>query len=146
MHCEWKLELMSDKKSLKGGNQERKIKQEQTTMVGWCMVFNATFNNISAISWQSVLLVEETGENQQPVVSHRQTWVGFELTTLMVIGTDCMGSCKSNYNAITTTAAPNNTMTKRKMTNNDILNTTQKTIDWVTWTLLTTVNTGAPEG
>jgi hypothetical protein len=30
------------------------------------MVFKATFNNISAISWQSVLLVEETevpGEN-----------------------------------------------------------------------------------
>jgi hypothetical protein len=25
------------------------------------MVFNATFNNISAISWQSVLLVDETG-------------------------------------------------------------------------------------
>jgi hypothetical protein len=26
------------------------------------MVFNATFNNISAISWRSVLLVEESGE------------------------------------------------------------------------------------
>jgi len=25
------------------------------------MVFNATFNNISAISWLSVILVEETG-------------------------------------------------------------------------------------
>jgi hypothetical protein len=25
------------------------------------MVFNATFNNISVISWQSVLSVEETG-------------------------------------------------------------------------------------
>jgi hypothetical protein len=25
------------------------------------MVFNATFNNISVIMWQSVLLVEETG-------------------------------------------------------------------------------------
>jgi hypothetical protein len=25
------------------------------------MVFNATFNNIPVISWQSVLLVEETG-------------------------------------------------------------------------------------
>jgi hypothetical protein len=25
------------------------------------MVFNATFNNISFISWQPVLLVEETG-------------------------------------------------------------------------------------
>ena len=27
------------------------------------MVFNAIFNNVSVISWQSVLLVEETGEN-----------------------------------------------------------------------------------
>jgi hypothetical protein len=37
------------------------------------MVFNATFNNISAILWQSVLLVEETGvpgENHQPAASH----------------------------------------------------------------------------
>jgi hypothetical protein len=37
------------------------------------MMFNATFNNISAISWQSVLLVEETGvpgENNRPVASH----------------------------------------------------------------------------
>jgi hypothetical protein len=37
------------------------------------MVFNATFNNISAISWRSVLLEEETGvlrEDQQPVASH----------------------------------------------------------------------------
>ena len=37
-------------------------------MVGGCViVLNATFNNISVISWQSVLLVEETGvprENQ----------------------------------------------------------------------------------
>jgi len=40
------------------------------------MVFNATFNNISVISWQSVLLVEETGEyreNHRPVASHCQT-------------------------------------------------------------------------
>jgi hypothetical protein len=37
------------------------------------MVFNATFNNISAISWRSALLVDETGvpgENHQPVASH----------------------------------------------------------------------------
>jgi len=37
------------------------------------MVLNATFNNISVISWRSVLLVEETGENYQPVASHVQT-------------------------------------------------------------------------
>jgi len=37
------------------------------------MVFNATFNNMSVISWQSVLIVEETGvsrENHRPVASH----------------------------------------------------------------------------
>jgi hypothetical protein len=35
------------------------------------MVFNTAFNNISAISWQSVLLAEETGvhgENHRPVL------------------------------------------------------------------------------
>jgi len=40
------------------------------------MVFYATFNNISVISWLSVLLVEETrvlGENHWPVASHWQT-------------------------------------------------------------------------
>jgi hypothetical protein len=39
----------------------------------WFMVFNATFNNISVISWRSVLLVDKTGvarENHQPVTSH----------------------------------------------------------------------------
>ena len=28
----------------------------------WFMVFNTTFNNISVISWWSVLLVDETGK------------------------------------------------------------------------------------
>jgi len=27
------------------------------------MLFNATFNNISVISWRSVLLMEKTGKN-----------------------------------------------------------------------------------
>jgi len=33
------------------------------------MVFNATFNNISAISWQSVLLVGETGGRHKSLTS-----------------------------------------------------------------------------
>jgi hypothetical protein len=37
------------------------------------LVFNATINNISVISYRSVLLVEETGENHWPVASHWQT-------------------------------------------------------------------------
>ena len=37
------------------------------------IVFNDTFNNISVISWRSVLLVKETGvpgKNHRPPVSH----------------------------------------------------------------------------
>jgi len=37
------------------------------------MVFNTTFTNISVVSWQSVLFVEETGENHRPVARHCQT-------------------------------------------------------------------------
>jgi hypothetical protein len=39
------------------------------------MVFKASFNNISVISWQSFLLVEETGtlrENHRHVTTYRQ--------------------------------------------------------------------------
>ena len=46
--------------------------QENVDGFGWFIVLNATFNNISVISWQSVLWVEETGvpwENHQPVAS-----------------------------------------------------------------------------
>ena len=35
------------------------------------MVFSANFNNISAIPWQSVSLVEETGEGYK---LHTHTW------------------------------------------------------------------------
>jgi hypothetical protein len=73
------------------------------------MVFNTTFNNISAISWQSVLLVEESGvpvENHRLAISHKlyhmlyrvhPACVGFKLSTLVVIGTDCIGSCTNYY-------------------------------------------------
>ena len=46
------------------------------SVVWWFMVLNATFNNISVISWRSVLLVEDTrvpGENHRPVACHWQT-------------------------------------------------------------------------
>ena len=64
--------------------------------IGWLvglMVFNVTFNNISVISWRSVLLVEETGgpgKNHRPVASHWQALshnvvhlalIGIQLTT-----------------------------------------------------------------
>ena len=62
------------------------------------MVFNATFNNISAILWRSVLLVEETRvpwENHRTAETHwlynimlyqvHLVWAGFKFATLVVI-------------------------------------------------------------
>ena len=50
------------------------------------MVFNATFNNISVLSWRSVLLVEETGENNLPQVggsSIRTLYLNVNPTTIL---------------------------------------------------------------
>jgi hypothetical protein len=64
------------------------------------------------------LLVEETGENHQPATLFTEklyyitlyrvhlAMTRFELTTLVVINTDCTDSCISNYYMITTTTAP----------------------------------------
>ena len=40
---------------------------------------------------------------------------GFELTTLVVIATDCTGSCKSNYHTITKTTAPVSVCVKKNI-------------------------------
>jgi hypothetical protein len=88
------------------------------------MVFNATFNNVSVISWLSVLLVEETGgpgENHRLVASHWQT-LSHYVVHLTLIGirthnisgnicTDCIYSCKSNNHRITVTTAPSSIST-----------------------------------
>jgi molybdopterin/thiamine biosynthesis adenylyltransferase len=87
------------------------------------IMLNATFNNISVISWRSVLLVEET---RVPLTCHKVTdkfyhiilylvylaMNRFELTTSVVIGTDCNGSCKSNYHTITAMTASTETKTR----------------------------------
>jgi hypothetical protein len=43
------------------------------------MVFNVIFNNISAISWRSVLLVKETGENLWPAASQPDLFTSYIL-------------------------------------------------------------------
>jgi hypothetical protein len=55
---------------------KKKMGTSKVWLVGWFMMLSATFINISAVSWLSVLLVEETGvpgENHRPVASHWRT-------------------------------------------------------------------------
>ena len=66
----------------------------------WCL--NATFSNISAISWWSVLLVEDpekitdmsqVTDKLYHIMLYTLPWAGIESTTSVVICTDCIGSC-----------------------------------------------------
>ena len=59
----------------------------------WFMVFNATFNNISAIPWQSVLLVENRSNQRKTSICHKSLKTEQpEKTTLSRIRThNCSG-------------------------------------------------------
>ena len=81
------------------------------------MAFDATFNNIAVIA-RPVLLVDKTeGPGGKPLTCRKwlinsitmlyiSPWSRLEITTSVVIGTDCICSCKSNYHAITITKVP----------------------------------------
>ena len=60
------------------------------------MVFSATFNKTSVISWRSVLLVEETGvpgENHRPVSSH---WHTISHNGVPISSTPCLSDIRTH--------------------------------------------------
>ena len=82
------------------------------------MGFNATFSNISVLYRGGHFYWGMKPKNPEKpptcrksltnviIMLYTSPWSRFELTTSVVIGTDCIGSCKSNYHALMAMTTP----------------------------------------
>ena len=100
------------------------------------MVFNATFNNISVISWQFYWWRKPLYHKMLYRV--HIAWAWFELTRWVVISTDCIVSYISNYHTIMTwrflKAEEQVTMTTiNKNTNTDARHAHQPEYNFIVW-------------
>jgi len=76
--------------------------------VWWCLTPLSTIFKLyrggQFYWWRKPKYPEKTTDLSQ--VTDKLYHIMFKLTTLVVIGTDCIGSCKFNYHLITATTAP----------------------------------------
>jgi hypothetical protein len=78
----------------------------------------STIFQLPYISWRSVFIgggnlrtrrkpdLLQVTDKLDHIIVYTSPWSRFKLTTSVVIGTHCLGSCKSKYHTITATTAP----------------------------------------
>ena len=65
---------------------------------------HSTFPLENLNSVTSLLAWKQVTDKLYHITLYTSPWSGFELTTSVLICTDCIGSCKSNYHTVTPTA------------------------------------------
>ena len=75
----------------------------------WCLTAPSTIFQLYRFFVEEPEYPEKTTDLSQvtdkryQIIEYTSPWKGFELTTLLMIGTDCVGSCKSKQKLKTST-------------------------------------------